>query len=77
MKKLIGVALIVLLGFGSVFLACSEKKEAPSEKGAIEKMTEKTGKELADKLSAPIDKARKAAEQEENRANEMMETAND
>jgi len=77
MKKMVFAALSVMLLWAGVFPACSEKKDAPSEKSGIEKMTAEKGQELADKLSAPIEKARKAAEQETNRVDEMIKTTDD
>ena len=69
--------IILLFFWSSVFFACSDKQDALSEKSAIEKMTEETGQELADRLSSPIEKARKAAKQEEGRQNDMVNAAND
>lgn len=77
MKKPILSIMILLFFWGSIFSGCSDRKDAKSEKSAIEKMTEETGKELADKLSSPIEKARKAAKQEEDRQNDMVNAAND
>ena len=72
------LSIVILLFFGSgIFSACSDKKDALSEKSAIEKMTEETGQELADRLSSPIEKAREAAKQEEDRYNDVVNAAND
>jgi len=77
MKKMVFAAISVMLLLEGIFLACSEKRDAPSENSGIEKMAAEKGKELADKLNAPIEKARKAAEQESNRVDEMMKTTDD
>jgi hypothetical protein len=55
------------------FFACSNNKESAEKKGAIEKMTDKTAKEIVDKIQAPIDKARSAAKKEEDRMKEIDE----
>ena len=65
---LLGVALA-----SGTFLACSGKKESEEKKGAIERMTDKTAKEMVDHLQAPINKAREAAKQGEERVKELDE----
>jgi len=77
MKKLLFSVIIVFFLWGGIFLACSDNKDVTSEKGAIEKMTEEAGKKMADTLSAPIEKARKAAEKEKEKLKGMVDTAND
>ncbi len=57
------------------FFACSDKKASEEKKGTIEKLTDKTAKEIVDQLQAPINKARSAAEQEANRIKELDEAA--
>jgi hypothetical protein len=54
------------------FSACSDKKESENKKGAIEKMTDK---EIVDQIHAPINKARSAAKQGEDRLKEMDEAS--
>jgi hypothetical protein len=73
MKKIgiccfIGVALV-----SGMFGACSNKKEPADKKGAIEKFTDKTARDIVDKIHAPIDKARSAAKQGDDRIKEMDE----
>ena len=45
-------------------VSCSKDKE---KKGSVEKITEKAGKDVANKLMAPIDKAKAAKEMQEER----------
>jgi hypothetical protein len=74
MKK-IGIYCFLGAVLASVtFFACSDKKEPENKKGAIEKMTDKTAKEIGNHIQAPIDKARSAAKQGEDRLKEMDET---
>jgi hypothetical protein len=64
-----------VLFLGSVtIIACSDNKETESEKGTIEKMTDKAAKEMVNKIRTPIDKARSVKNQQEDRLNEIDET---
>ncbi|OGP49197.1 MAG: hypothetical protein A2Y79_11415 [Deltaproteobacteria bacterium RBG_13_43_22] len=71
MKKMLLYCFVGLVLVGGTFFACSNKKESEAKKGTIEKMTDKTAKEIVDRIHAPIDKARSAAKQEEDRIKEM------
>ena len=67
MKRMM-VGFIVVMFLCSVsFWSCSKDKDTESKKGAIEKMTEKTGKEIADKLQKPIRDARSVKKKQEER----------
>ena len=55
----------------AVFFACSNHKEAESKKGTIEKMTDKTAKEVVDKIRTPIEKAQTLKTQQEDRLKGM------
>ena len=66
------IFLTMALGFSGI--SCSGDVE---EKGRIEKMTEKVGKDAANKLTAPIGKAKDAKEQQEERDRDMVEKAPD
>ena len=74
MKKIRLYSVIVLLFASAVFFACSDNKEAESEKGTIEKMTDKTAKEMVDRIRTPIEKAKSVKDQQENRLSDMEET---
>jgi hypothetical protein len=66
---------MVTLLFGSAMLfSCSSHEEAETEKGAIEKMTEKTAEEMADRIRVPLEKARDARKLVEERYRDMEET---
>ena len=75
MKKILPFCLIGLILFGGAFFSCSNKKEPEAEKGAIEKMTEDTAREVVKGIRAPIDKARSVAQQEADRVKDMEDKA--
>ena len=66
MKTLV---LLVLLCF--TCSACSGGKNADSEKGEIEQFTEQAGKEAAESIKKPINKARKIDELAKERVDSM------
>lgn len=68
-------ALALLIG-GAVLQACSNNKEAESEseKGTIEKMTDKAAREMVNRIRTPINKARSVKDQQEDRLNDMNES---
>ena len=44
-----------------LFLSCTNSEDVEkTEKGAIDRMNEKAGKEMADRISGPLEKARDA-----------------
>jgi len=66
--KRVMVSFIVVMFLCSVsFWSCSKDKDTESKKGAIEKMTEKTEKEIADRLQKPIRNARSVKKKQEER----------
>jgi len=71
MKKMLLCIAMVLLLCGAGFLSCSKDKEAEREKRTIENMTDKTAKEIVDKIQAPIEGARSIKDQQENRSKEV------
>ena len=71
MKKILLTAVIVMLLGGAALVACSNNKEAESEKGTIEKMTDKTAKEVVNRIRTPIDKAQSVKNQQEDRLSDM------
>ncbi|MCK5484584.1 MAG: hypothetical protein KAI86_00135 [Desulfobacterales bacterium] len=69
---------VMVLFLGSVtIIACSDNKETESEKGTIEKMTDKAAKEMVNKIRTPIDKARSVKNQQEDRLNEIDKIVKD
>ena len=69
-RVLISFILLTFLCSASIW-GCSKKKETESKKGAVEKMTEKAGKEIADQLQKPIRQARSAKEKQEERSRKI------
>ena len=69
-RAMVGLIMVLFLCSAS-FWSCSKDKDTESKKGAIEKMTEKTGKEIADKLQKPIRDARSVKKQQEKRNKEL------
>lgn len=74
MKKLLLYSVIAMLLGSAVLFACSNNKEAESEKGAIEKMADKTAEEVVNKIRTPIDKAQSVKNQQEDRLSDMEKT---
>ena len=74
MKKMMLCVVMVLLLCSAAFLACSKDREAESEKGTIEKMTDKTAKEIVDKIQTPIKGAHSAKKQQEERSRNIEKT---
>ena len=62
--------------FASVLLwSCSNNPGEESEKGAIRKKTDQVAHDLSHKIRSPIDKARAIKGQEEERLNDLEDTA--
>ena len=85
MEKTLRYTLIFLLFIGITGFGCSDKsadKPVPAtieeatetvekEKGSIEEWTEKTGKEVVEKLQSPIDDAKDLQEKADDKLDEM------
>jgi len=71
MKKMLLCVVMTLLLCSAGFLSCSKDKEAEPEKGAIEKMTDKTAREIVNKIQTPIKGARSVKDQQEKRSREI------
>ncbi len=67
MKRTMVSFMMVMFLCSVSFWSCSKDNDTESKKGAIEKMTEKTGKEIADKLQKPIRNARSVKKKQEER----------
>jgi len=76
MKKIMLYCVLALLLGGAGLLACSNDKEAEaeSEKGRIEKMTDKAAKKIVNRIRTPINKARAVKDQQEDRLSDMEES---
>ena len=62
--------------FAGVFLwSCSNNPPEESEKGTIRKMTDQVAHDLTHKIRSPIEKARAAKGQEEDRLDDLEDTA--
>jgi TolA-binding protein len=70
MKKSLLFFLAVLFA-AVVLFACSDKKEAKSERGAIEKMTDQAAEEMGNRIRTPLEQARSVKDQEEDRLRDM------
>ena len=77
MERLLRYALPILLLTGAAFIGCSDKETPESEKGVIEKLTDKTAKDAVDKLQEPIDEARALKEKTDDRLREMTDRLNE
>jgi hypothetical protein len=69
MKKTVLNIILLLLSICLIGFACSDKKEA--EKGVIEEMTDNAAKKVADKLMAPVERARDAQNLSEDHMNDI------
>jgi hypothetical protein len=76
MKKILSICLILLLS-ASLFVACSSGKDAETEKGAIDKMTDRAAKGMADSIQIPLQRARTAAKLQEDKMRELDEAMKD
>ena len=76
MKKMMTYCVFAVFLSGAALLACSNNKEAESEseKGTIEKMTDKAAKEMVNRIRTPINKARSVKDRQEDRLNDMDES---
>ena len=75
MKKIGITCIIGAVLFSATFSACTSKKDSAENKGPIEKFTDKTAKEIVDKIQAPINKARSEAKKADERMKEMEEAS--
>ena len=78
MKKMMTYSVLALLFVSVALLTCSNNKEAESEseseKGTIEKMTDRAAKEMVNRIRTPINKARSVKDRQEDRFNDMDES---
>jgi len=75
MKRIIFHYTVAVLFTVLCLWGCSRNSGEETEKGAIRKMTDQVAHDLSHKMRSPIDKARAAKNQEEDRLNDLEETA--
>jgi len=75
MKRVIFHFTVAVLFTALCLWGCSSNSGEEPEKGAIRKMTDQVAHDLSHKIRSPIDKARAAKNQEEDRLNDLEETA--
>ncbi len=73
MKKILLCIVASLFIFSPLLMSCTKSEDAETEKGAIDRMTEKAGKEMADSITVPLEKARNAKELVEENYRDMEE----
>jgi len=74
MKRIIFHYTVAVLFTALCLWGCSPNGGEETEKGAIRKMTDQVAHDLSHKMRSPIDKARAAKNQEEDRLNDLEET---
>jgi hypothetical protein len=77
MKKKYVYIFITLFLFCAAFVACSSGKDAETEEGAIDKMTDRAAKGMADSIQIPLQRARAAAKLQEDKMRELDEAMKD
>jgi hypothetical protein len=77
MKRMLLHSFLAFLLGGTLLFGCSKSEEAESEKGAIEKLPDRTAKKVVGKIRVPIEKARSVKEQQEDRFSDIEETLKD
>ena len=73
MKKILLCIVATLCICSTLLMSCTKSEDEETEKGAIDRMTEKAGKEMADRITVPLEEARKAKEQVEKNYSDMEE----
>jgi len=71
MKKILFYSGTALLFAAAALSGCSDGKDAASEKGAIQQMTDKAAKKAVDRIRSPMDNAKSAADQQQDRLKTM------
>ena len=75
MKKELFCFVAALFFAATVLMACSDKKEAEPEKGAIEEMTDRAAHEAGKMIRTPLEQARSLQDQGEDRLRDMERAA--
>ena len=76
MKKFLTPSAMILATFCMLFLGCT-KEESSSDKGAVERLSDRTTDAIVEKLQVPVKKAEKATEILEQRTRDMDEELNE
>ena len=77
MKKILPWTLVALLLCNAAGFSCSQKEEAASEKGVVEKITDQAADEVTSRIRTPIEKARSAKKQQEDQMRSMDDQIKD
>jgi hypothetical protein len=73
MKKLLLYSAMAFFLLGAMLFSCSNNQEAEEEKGAIDEMTDKAAKEMTDRITVPLERARQAREAVDEKYSDMEE----
>ncbi len=73
MKKILLCIVAALFMCSALLLSCTKSEDAETEKGAIDQMTDKAAKEMADRITVPLEKARNAKDLVEKNYSDMEE----
>ncbi len=73
MKNLLLCIVAALFIFSPLLLSCTKSEDVETEKGAIDRMTEEAGKEMADRITGPLGKAHDTKELVEGNYRDMEE----
>ncbi len=73
MKKILLCIAVTLVMCSPLLLSCSKSEETEKEKGAIDRMTDKAAKEMTDRITVPLKKARETKELVEKNYRDMEE----
>jgi len=77
MNKNILYILLTLFLICAVPVACTSKNDADTDKGAIDKMTDKAAKGMADSIQIPLQRAQAAAKIQEDKMRDLEEAMKD
>lgn len=77
MKKILFHITLAVLMAGFALWGCSGNSGEESEKGAIREMTDEVAHDLSNRIKDPINKARSARNQEQDRLDELDDAADE
>lgn len=76
MKKILLCIVAALFIFNPLLMSCAKSDDGETNNVATDRMTENDGEEMADRITAPIEKARNAKELVEKNYRDMEENLN-